>query len=437
MIARLEKHIKKYDLLQKGERLLLTVSGGKDSVCMAHLLAKLDFPLAIAHCNFGLRGEESDGDQYFVKSLAEQLQIPFFFKRFETEKYARWKGISTQMAARDLRYAWFSELGFDKIATAHHQDDSIETLLIKKSRKASLEALRGIAIRNGKVIRPLLCFSSKEIEQYLVENKLKWREDSSNASLSYQRNEIRWKTLPQMEQSNPNVRQELLQEIADNEKQYQELLTEKQRLQKNVLQESNNSIEFHYSKLMQHPQKEELLYEFLKSFGPFNWPDVFQLLEAESGKLVANSNYRLLKNRTSILITTISVDASLEYSVLTDFQEIKVPFHLGFSVLKAKGFQLEKDSKKAALDFDQLHFPLTLRKWEKGDSFVPLGMKGRKNVSDFMIDQKFSSLQKESTWVLCSKEDIVWVVGHRIDERYRLVAQTEKVYLVEPLQKLK
>ncbi len=433
MIARLKTYIQQNDLLQKGERLLLTVSGGKDSVCMAHLLTKLDFPLAIAHCNFGLRGEESDGDEIFVKSLAEQLQVPFFAKRFTTKKYASEQAISAQMAARDLRYAWFAELGFDKIATAHHQDDAIETLLIKKSRKASLEGLRGIAVRSGEVIRPLLCFSSKEIKSYLVENKLEWREDSSNASTDYQRNEIRWKVLPEMEQSNPNVREELLQEIADNEKRYQDLLTEKKRLQKDVLQESNNSIEFHYSKLMQHPQKEELIYEFLKPFGPFNWPDVFQLLEAESGKQVCNDTYRLLKNRTTILITKTFVGFVLEQSITANCQEIQVPVSLQFSVLKGKEFQLEKDSTKAALDFDKLHFPLLLRRWEKGDSFVPLGMRGRKKLSDFMIDEKFSIEQKENTWVLCSKEDIVWVVGHRIDNRYRVVAQTEKVYLVEPL----
>ena len=196
MLDKLQQHIDKYNLLQPNDSLLLTVSGGKDSVCMLHLFMQLDYPLAIAHCNFSLRDVESDEDESFVKGLANQYGLPFFSKRFETNKYAKEKGISTMMAARDLRYAWFQELGFDKIATAHHQDDHIETLLLRKSRKASLEGLCGIPVKNRNIIRPLLCFSAQEIETYLLQNEWKWREDASNASTHYQRNEIRLLQLP-------------------------------------------------------------------------------------------------------------------------------------------------------------------------------------------------------------------------------------------------
>ena len=434
MLDKLQKHIDKHNLLESNDRLLLTVSGGKDSVCMLHLFAQLEYPLAIAHCNFSLRGVDSDEDENFVKSLATQYGLPFFSKRFETKKYAQEKGVSTQMAARDLRYAWFQELGFDKIATAHHQDDHIETLLLKKSRKASLIGLCGIPVRNGNIIRPLLCFPAQEIKSHLLQKKWGWREDVSNASTDYQRNEIRLLQLPSMEKKNPNIRKELLQEIAVNQKKYAAFQQEVKRLFPLVWKKSDTHQELHLSELLNHPQKEDLIYELLKEYGPFSWKDVFALMESESGKEIRNQYYRLIKNRDSLLLVVNKIQKQASVQIDKSIFAIEFPIALSFSVLNRIDIMNLSDTSMAFIDMSKLSFPLTLRKWKQGDVFVPLGMQGHKKVSDFMVDEKLSILEKENTWVLCSKDDIVWIVGYRLDDRYKLVAQTEKVYLVQPLK---
>ena len=437
MIDKLKKHILEHNLLESNDRLLLTVSGGKDSVCMLHLFVQLNYPLAIAHCNFSLRGADSDEDENFVKGLVNQYGLPFFSKRFSTNKYAQEKGVSIQMAARDLRYAWFQELGFDKIATAHHQDDNIETLLLKKGRKASLEGLCGIPVKNRNIIRPLLCFSAKEIESHLLQNKWGWREDTSNTSTHYQRNEIRLLQLPRLEKENPKIRKLLMQEITINQQKYAKLQQEVKRLFPIVWKKSNTHQEMNLNELLNHPQKEDLIYEFLKEYGPFSWQDVFALMESESGKEIFNQHYRLIKNRSSILILINKIEKYAAVKIDKKTKAINTPIPLSFSVTKRKDSISFSDNSMTLIDFSKLSFPLTLRKWKHGDFFVPLGMKGRKKVSDFMIDEKFSILEKENTWVLCSNDDIVCVVGYRIDERYKLVAQTEKVYLVQLLKTIK
>ena len=437
MIDKLKKHILEHNLLESNDRLLLTVSGGKDSVCMLHLFVQLNYPLAIAHCNFSLRGADSDEDENFVKGLANQYGLPFFSKRFSTNKYAQEKGVSIQMAARDLRYAWFQELGFDKIGTAHHQDDNIETLLLKKSRKASLEGLCGIPVKNRNIIRPLLCFSAKEIESHLLQNKWEWREDTSNTSTHYQRNEIRLLQLPRLEKENPKIRKLLMQEITINQQKYAKLQQEVKRLFPIVWKKSKTHQELNLNELLNHHQKEDLIYEFLKEYGPFSWQDVFALMESESGKEIFNQHYRLIKNRSSILILINKIEKYAAVKIDKKTKAINTPIPLSFSVTKKKDSISFSDNSTTLIDLSKLSFPLTLRKWKHGDFFVPLGMKGRKKVSDFMIDEKFSILEKENTWVLCSNDDIVCVVGYRIDERYKLVAQTEKVYLVQLLKTIK
>lgn len=433
MLAKLKAHIEDNALLLEGERLLLTVSGGKDSVCMAHLFAAMNIPFSIAHCNFSLRGDESDGDEQFVRLLAEKWAVSFHVKHFDTLRYAQENGLSIQMAARTLRYEWFHSLGYDKIATAHHQDDAIETLLIKKSRKASLGALRGIAVKQNNVIRPMLCFVAKEVKEYVQAHAIDYREDSSNASIDYQRNALRLETLPALEKENPNIRQELLEEIAENERAYQALQLEVERMRLQCFKEQANGTKLLIAPLLKHPEKEAVVYELLKSFGPFSWKAVFDLLEAESGKYLQNEKCRLIKDRVHLLIVNRTEEIASETTVLASVAQISVPIALQFKILDTEGFYLDKKKTSAALDFDKLHFPLLLRPWKQGDSFIPLGMKGRKKLSDYMIDEKFSIPEKENTWVLCSKGEIVWVVGHRIDERYKLVPQTEKVYLVQPL----
>lgn len=434
MIARLQKYIEEEQLLTAADKVLLTVSGGKDSVAMALLFAQLDYPFAIAHCNFQLRGAESDADESFVKELAARLKVPFFSRSFSTSTYAQEQSVSIQMAARQLRYEWFEDLakmeGYSKIATAHHQDDAIETLLIKKSRKASLEALRGILAKRGNIVRPLLCFSAQEIVDYMQYHD--YREDSSNASTAYQRNKIRLEQLPAAVKEDPDLREKLLQEIKENQKRYEALLLEVQRIKEDAWQEEHTHHTLKLASLVCHPEREELLYELLKAYAPLPWEDVFRLIEAESGKYIENERYRLIKDRGQLLISERKARVQDVVMIEEEQQELQQPYRWTFSTIVRAAYQLSSSPLEAALDKDKLSFPLELRLWKAGDRFVPLGMKGHKKISDFLIDQKCTQLEKEQTWVLSSAGEIVWVVGQRIDERYKLVAETEKVYLVQP-----
>jgi tRNA(Ile)-lysidine synthase len=434
MIARLQKYIEEEQLLTAADKVLLTVSGGKDSVAMALLFAQLDYPFAIAHCNFQLRGAESDADESFVKELAARLKVPFFCRSFDTSAYAQEQSVSIQMAARQLRYEWFEDLakmeGYSKIATAHHQDDAIETLLIKKSRKASLEGLRGVVAKRGNIVRPLLCFSAQEIADYMQCHD--YREDSSNASTAYQRNKIRLEQLPAAVKEDPDLREKLLQEIKENQKRYEALLLEVQRIREDAWQEQHTHHTLKLASLVRHPEREELLYELLKAYAPLPWEDVFRLIEAKSGKYIENERYRLIKDRGQLLISERKARVQDVVMIEEEQQELQQPYRWTFSTIARAAYQLSSSPLEAALDKDKLSFPLELRLWKAGDRFVPLGMKGHKKISDFLIDQKCTQLEKEQTWVLSSAGEIVWVVGQRIDERYKLVAETEKVYLVQP-----
>ena len=431
MRNRLLAHITEYNLIVDTETTLLAVSGGKDSVAMAHLFSQLNFKFAIAHCNFKLRGGESDQDEQFVNKLAQQLGVIVHTTTFDTESYANQMGLSVQMAARDLRYQWFYELAeknnYSKIATAHHQDDNIETLLIKKSRKASLGALQGIPLQNGKVIRPMSCFDAKEIAQYLLKNTISFRHDSSNDSLNYQRNNIRHTIVPHLSKA------ELLQEIENNKIEYQKRLNLVNAYLEFCSKLEDGSWVFPKAALQSQRQWQEILYECLKYYGPFPWKDVFRLMQAEVGKKVSNNVYQIVRERGGLHLSKISKVPFQEALVYSHTSILTSPYKLAFTSCLKQNYELETDRQIHALDFDKLEFPLKIRKWQHGDKFVPLGMQGRKKVSDFLIDEKLTTKQKENTLVLCSSDDIVCVLGRRINEHYKLVPETEKVYIVKPL----
>ena len=431
MLSRLQKFIQKHKLVRSNERLILAVSGGKDSVAMAHLFSSLKYDFAIAHCNFKLRREESDQDEVFVKELAHNLNVPFYSSNFDTRKYTTEFKVSIQMGARDLRYQWFDQLmqenNFDKIVTAHHQDDSIETLLIKKSRKASLEGLRGILPINGNIIRPLLCFSSKEIIDFLKENNYTFREDSSNTSLNYQRNYIRNVSLVDLEQKDSTIRQKLAQEIVSNQEKFELLKTEAN----NIIKGSFYSIPFGYrletSWIKGQENHQEIIYQILKDFGPFNWKDIFSLLKAENGKLVSNHIYRVVKERKGLEISKIKDLNFNSFKVGVEDSELA---HIGLKFEKAAIQDCIFKDDEHLLDYSKLSFPLEIRKWKKGDVFQPFGMKGTKKVSDFLIDLKCSTLQKENTWLLCRENKVLAIIGHRIDEHYKIDKKTKFAYKI-------
>ena len=433
MLNKLKSFLTEYQLAESNEKLILAVSGGKDSVVMAHLFHQLDYTFAIAHCNFKLRAEDSDEDENFVEELAHKLNVPFYSQSFDTKTYAIENKLSIQMAARDLRYDWFDNLskkeGYKKIVTAHHQDDAIETLLIKKSRKSSIGALQGIPVKNANIIRPFLTFSVKQIQNYILENSIEYREDKSNSSTHYQRNSIR-KSLQNDSQAK---RAKYLDEIERNKNAYNKLLEKCERYKTKFCENKNNGIFLPFEYLLKQDEKQEILYELLKYYGPFSWRDIFSLIDSQVGRYVANTEFRIIRERQGLFLSKISMNLKEQHIININDKLLTYPISIKLSIHDIKDFKLIKNSRLAALDYSKLDFPLILRHWRKGDFFVPLGMKGKKKISDYMIDEKFSSFQKENTWVICSLDTIVCIVGHRINDEFKLVPETEKVYLVEPL----
>lgn len=439
MVEAFKKFVIKNALLEKGDKTLITVSGGRDSVVLCELFYKAQFPFAIAHCNFQLRGKEANDDEIFAKKLAAKYKTDFFSKRFETKAYCEKNKLSVQQAARVLRYEWFEEIrkknDFDFIATAHHKDDELETFFINLIRGTGIAGLHGILPKRGKIIRPLLFANRAEIDAFVKKNKLQFREDSSNASDKYLRNKIRHKILPLFEEVNPSFRNTLTEEIArlsEVEKVYNHFIdvNKKQILSNNVIS---------VSALKKSAFASILLYEILKNY-QFNSEvaeEVFASLDSESGKQFFSPTHRLVKDRKRLIITkSNSVKVKGVFSVSQKEKRLIKPLITELSkVENSDNFIIPNDTKIACLDFEKLKFPLTLRKWRQGDFFYPLGMKKKKKISDFFTDIKLSIPEKENAWLLCSDGDIVYVLGKRIDERYKVGKETKTIYLVRCIDK--
>ncbi|MEM0575613.1 tRNA lysidine(34) synthetase TilS [Flavobacterium polysaccharolyticum] len=417
----------------ENKKLLLAVSGGLDSMVLLHLLEQLPCTIAIAHCNFQLRGIESFEDQSFVQEYALQHQIPFFCTQFDTQAFANDYKLSTQVAARELRYDWFYEQlelhQFDFVLTAHHADDNLETFLINLSRGTGLDGLSGIPAQNEAVIRPLLPFSRTAIEEYAKVNNLQWREDSSNASDKYLRNQIRHHLVPMLKELNPDflkafgMTQEYLQQA-------QELVSDAASMvYQQVAREDGDTIYFDLKQLMRLPNYASYLYQWLKEYGFSAWDDIYNLVDSQSGKQVFSADYRLLKDRDFFILSPIQEPEKEIFFIEKNQDKVKIPLKLQFckvtDIYKA-------DSSAIFVDESKLAYPLVLRKWQEGDFFYPLGMNGKsKKVSKFFKDEKISLLDKENTWLLCSNEAIVWVIGMRADERFKVEHTTNTIIKIE------
>lgn len=417
------------------QRFLLAVSGGLDSVVLAHLFENVRMNFSIAHCNFTLRGEESDGDEVFVKNLAERMEMTFFSKRFDTREYAQVNKLSIQMAARELRYNWFRELlkqhRFSRLVTAHHRNDQAETFFINLGRGTGIDGLSGMHVLDALLFRPLLPFTRCELERYAKEQGLTWREDSTNATTVYARNKIRHDVIPELEKLYPNFVTALgdamdrLQDINSYYRMHME--ADKNRM----LRKNEFGFEFDFRELMQAPVPRLLLYELLRGFG-FRFPVVQQMLEhheKDSGKKFFSHTHRAVISRGMVLITRLSPEDLEVYEIPDLHFRMEHPLQVNIKREKNTG-EWSTDPYTATFDAQQLRFPLSLRRWHKGDAFVPLGMKGKKKLSDFFIDARFSLVEKENVWVLCSADQIVWVVGHRIDDRYKVKADTDERIVV-------
>ena len=423
-------HINENFPFLNGKKLLLATSGGLDSMVMVDLFHKLNYSIAIAHCNFQLRGVESFEDQAFVQNYSEVNKIESFVTQFDTEAFAEDYKLSTQVAARELRYSWFYELSetenFDYILTAHHADDNLETFLINFVRGTGLDGLTGIPAHNDIVIRPLLIFSRQEIEYYAKENNIEWREDSSNASDKYLRNKIRHNLVPILKELNPDF----LSSFQKTQKYLQEskMMADDASIMiyQQVAEEKGEDIHFDLNQLKKLPNFKSYLYQWLKEFGFSAWDDIYDLVESQSGKQVFSNEFRLLKNRDFLILSPINfVDESEEYFISKNQKEVKVPLNLSF----CKVNDISKESNTTIfVDEDKLWYPLVLRRWKEGDVFQPFGMEGKsKKVSKFFKDEKLSLLEKENMWLLCSDNQIVWIIGIRQDENFKIRKTTKNI----------
>ena len=437
ILEKVKTYIDENRLLTPGNKVIVGVSGGIDSVALLHLLQRLGVECIVAHCNFHLRAEESDRDEQFVKDVTKQLGLPFYRIDFDTLKYAANNKISVEMAARELRYEWFESLAkkmdAQAIAVAHHLDDSIETLLMNLIRGTGLRGLTGISARNGLVIRPLLCCTREELFQYVTFHQLAYVEDSTNALNDYQRNKIRNQLLPLLEDINPSVRQTLYQSLerfSGTYKVYEEFIDSYKKL---LMKDENGTIIIDISLILKLPDVTTVLYEFLSPYG-FNAQVVQQVvshLNDTSGKKFYSSTYRLVKDRQNLILTKRTRDEKISIQIDEGRDIITYPLPLSIHYSDVNNVEINKNKNVLTIDADLVKFPLILRKWEEGDVFVPFGMKGMKKLSDFFIDNKFSLPDKENTWLLVSDEKIVWIVGHRADNRFRVTAETRKIIIIE------
>ena len=426
MLLQLKNHLAENFNFLKNKKILLAVSGGLDSMVLTHLFQQLDYGVALAHCNFQLRGIESFEDQKFVQNYADENKIQVFITQFDTEAFAKDYKLSTQVAARELRYNWFYELlndnNFDYLLTAHHADDNLETFLINLSRGTGIDGLTGIPIENEQVIRPLLLFSRDEISIYAKENNISWREDSSNASDKYLRNKIRHDLIPILKEINPNFLSSF--QKTQNYLQEAKVMVEDASIMiyQQVAQEVGDDIHFDLKQLIRLSNYKSYLYQWLREFGFTAWEDIYDLVEGQTGKMVYANEFRLIKNRYFLILSSINSADNLEYFINEREKDVNIPLNITFTPVD--DYFITENTTIFA-DRDKLNFPLTLRRWQQGDVFQPLGMKGQsKKLSKFFKDEKLSILEKENTWLLCSENQIVWIVGIRQDERFKIENST-------------
>lgn len=428
----LEKKIAKYidneHLLSKEDKVIIALSGGADSVALLHVMHSLGYKCEAAHCNFHLRGEESNRDETFVHELCKSMQIPLHIIHFETEKYAIENKISIEMAARELRYQWFEEIKKESaanvIAVAHHQDDSVETLLLNLIRGTGLSGLLGIRPQNKDIIRPLLCVNRQDIIEYLGSIGQNYVTDSTNLEDEYIRNKIRLNLIPLMEEINPSVKKNI---IATSN-----YLNEIELIYNNEIENGKQRVltkeGIRISDQLKEPAPNALLFEILHPLG-FNSAQIQNilslLLKGQTGKqLISKDGWRIIKDRNMLLIQP---KENLEE---TPFQLIRE------ELIYTKDFVIPREKNIACFDADKLEdTEFTIRKWRKGDTFVPFGMKGQKKISDYLTDRKLSLIQKERQYVLCQRDKIIWVIGERTDNRYRIDDKTKRVIIITMREK--
>ena len=438
MLSRFRNYIEHHDLIGPQDRVLLAVSGGLDSMVMLHLFQLTGYAVGVAHGNFGLREKESDGDEAFVNDYCVKHSIPCYVKRFDTKNYAETRKISVQMAARELRYVWFNELAEEKkfhwVATAHHLNDSLETVLMRLSNGSGLDQLTGIPKKNERIVRPLLFASREEIHAFAKESKISWREDASNVSTYYQRNFIRHQVIPKLKEINPSLERTFADTLEKLEGAAELMHRGLGQLRDTMTRTEGRDffIDKNLLLLLQNPAY--VCYEWLRPFG-FDLDLCRQLVSAltsQSGSQVLSATHTAIIDRDSIIVSPKESDY---HDVLVEEGQDKAA--LGMWVLKIwteNKKTISQDPLCATVDLARVRFPLVWRRWKPGDSFVPLGMSKSKKVSDFLIDERVSVTDKNRVTIITSADEIVWIAGYRVDDRFKVSSKTRSVLVLQLTQ---
>lgn len=429
-----QEFINHNNLFTKSDKVLVGLSGGPDSMALIHILMQLGYNCVAAHCNFHLREEESNTDAAFVTKWCQENKVRLFTKDFDTKKYAALNKISIEMAARELRYEWFEKIRIEKnansIAIAHHQDDSVETMMINLIRGTGIKGLTGIPIKNNYIVRPLLDLSREDIMNYISVNKIPYVVDSTNKEGCYTRNIIRLSVLPLLEKINPSVKKSMIS-TADNLKEVEKIYDGyMHNAVKSVFE--NNRIDI--AKLKQTFSHQSVLFEILTPLGFTSSVirDISNNLNSISGKVYIANKYRILKDRKYLIVSDNKPANTNEYFIFSENSHDELPINLIIKKEKMNPeFTIQKQKSVLQVDYDKLTFPLVLRKWKTGDWFVPFGMKGKKKISDFFSDNNFSLFDKEETWLLVSGNDIIWIVNNRNDNRFRINKSTENILTIK------
>lgn len=431
MLQQFLNHIQRFQLGDTSTRVLLAVSGGLDSMVMLHLYHTAGFEIGVAHCNFQLRGKASDDDAALVKATCDALQIPFYIEKFDTNSYAIENGLSIQMAARELRYRWFEAVvrrhHYEFLATAHHLNDSIETVLLSWINGGSLESFSGIPVKNNYIIRPLLFASREALTQYALASNVVWREDQSNFSDDYERNYIRHHVIPHLKELNPSLEQTILRSF---EKTRGEIfLTSKgfDDWKSQFVKGTSQRMQIDKKAFDQMIHAPSLLWRLLRALN-FNFDtcrDIAEGLDGQSGKKFLSPTHQLVVDREELIVTVLS--QLPDETIIAEGQRSAMFGNRRMDIEELSASQMSSSPYVATLDASQVRFPVRWRRWRAGDVFYPLGMNHRKKISDFLIDNKVPVSDKENATVLESAGEIIWVAGYRIDNRFKVTESTSRV----------
>jgi tRNA(Ile)-lysidine synthase len=441
MLTPFKKFIDENSLIKPCQRVLLAVSGGIDSMVMADLFLQSGYKTGIAHCNFSLRGDESDNDEEMVRNYSSIHKIPFHTIRFDTKAFAKKKGLSVQMAARELRYTWFEEIrkenGYDLIAVAHNLNDNIETLLINLIRGTGITGLTGMKPASNRIIRPVLFASRLDIISYCDQQNISFREDKSNSDTKYTRNKIRHLVIPVLKEINPSI-ENTLNETAERFTDLNEILSDYiSVIRDSVSEQKGELITFNISTLKTYLHNKTVLFELFKPYGITSLllKDLMSVIDGKTGGIIITETHRIIKNRKEIIISYEEDVIKDSYSIedLSDFQKVPEIKTVNISDITDR-FEIPKDASTACLDHEKILFPMIIRKWNTGDYFYPLGMNRKKKLSDYFIDKKYSKFDKEKKLILESDGKIVWIIGDRIDNRFRITESTKKALIIKALK---